>query len=549
MIFEPLYCYSDNTICYSIVAVPPVGAHPIKAWTNGSSPKPWLISDLRRYIPNARVLLYNHGMPTDGDTLDSLGRTLLDQLLKQRETTSNRRPLFFICHSTGGLVTKSVIVRAGRSRSNQTYSILTNCYGIAFLSTPHHGSTYLSSMEYAKAIQHLMKLCRPFPQSLQICFRPRQEELTHLSTKFKSISSDMSIWTFLETVDSIVYAEDPETNDAIEFHVPITSVRSGMLGLEHEKQIPLATDHSGTATFRNQEYPKIAFLNELAKATKTAVVLSQKPDFPLDPERDAMIQIHGFFEDSALGVSYDSPMKLWSTKNSLREYLAKGPAECLRVRMQSTSIQLDPDEDSSLSSFEMPRPPIQSLNTVPTTREQQQAQNERRGSTPSKSNSKKGSRPRINTKTLRRLIPRHDQNQSSKTQQQQASSPSSPPPTSFVPRINILGGGSQEDEENPAKYIDDSANPRLSIASISSQGSKKNQTFLPLPISTRSKSHGPEPGEVPKHAPAFDRPEPGTEKLMWIHVPYTHAGWVPEVLAKAGDGSNENLYIHVCPLV
>lgn len=39
--------------------------------------------------------------------------------------------------------------------------------------------------------------------------------------------------------------------------------------------------------------------------------------------------------------------------------------------------------------------------------------------------------------------------------------------------------------------------------------------------------------DKPRTAPRFDRLEPGSEKLLWIHIPYTHTGWVPSVLAKA----------------
>ena len=341
----------------------------------------------------------------------------------------DRRPLFFICHGTGGLVATAAIVRASRSRSRQ--SILTSCHGIAFLSTPHYGSTYLSSPEYAKAIQHLMKLSRPIPQSLQGHFRPRDDELAYLSTRFKSISSDMRIWTFLETVDSTIYAEGPESGNGVEFHVPITSVRSGILGLEHEKEIPLATDHSGTATFKDQEYSKSVFLRELASAAVKALDLSQKPDFPVDVEsKDVMIQVNGFFEDTALGVSDASPLKLWSTRISLREYLEKGAVECLKLRMQNTWIQINSDDDSSLSSLD--GPPIQSLS-IPNTQKEADL---------------KRSRSQLNMKVFRWMSGRDR--------------PKSPSSTSQVPRTEVMN---RDDEE--AQYIQ---NPRLSGLVTSTNG-------------------------------------------------------------------------------
>jgi hypothetical protein len=52
-----------------------------------------------------------------------------------------------------------------------------------------------------------------------------------------------------------------------------------------------------------------------------------------------------------------------------------------------------------------------------------------------------------------------------------------------------------------------------------------------------------ETSDVPRAVPRFDRPEPDTEKLMWIHVPYTHTGWVSQVIRRACQDTQEpNLY-------
>lgn len=49
--------------------------------------------------------------------------------------------------------------------------------------------------------------------------------------------------------------------------------------------------------------------------------------------------------------------------------------------------------------------------------------------------------------------------------------------------------------------------------------------------------------DTPRSLPRFDRPEPDTEKLVWIHVPYTHTGWVSQVIRRACDDRKEpNLY-------
>lgn len=298
-------------------------------------------------MPRARVLLYNHGQLRERDKIDLLGQRLLNRLLEQRKQHSPRRPIFFLCHSTGGLVAKACLALAPRAEPSQ--AIVTSCHGIAFFATPHQGSTYLSAEEYQRSIRRLLYLEHDIPLSLREQFRPRQERLWHLSNQFKALSADMKVWSFLETIDSTLHVQDLESNNLIEFHAPITSIRSGLLSIEHENEIPMGTDHAGTSCFQGQESALEAFLTELNDAVNMAAELSKLRDHPLHVEQEVMVQINGFFEDTALGVSDETPLKLWSTQVSLEKYLSKGPSICLRERLER--IQPGTLDDSSLSSY------------------------------------------------------------------------------------------------------------------------------------------------------------------------------------------------------
>ncbi|GAB1218513.1 hypothetical protein ATERTT37_007769 [Aspergillus terreus] len=199
------------------------------------------------------------------------------------------------------------------------------------------GSSYLSAQEYAKSIRRLMHPKYHIPHRLRELFRPRHPILLHLSHQFKAISEDMKLWTFLETVDSTLTVTDSVTNTTVEMHVPITSIRSGLLDLEHEKEVPLATDHVGTATFKGQEQTtRLSFIKELQSSVAMAVQLSTITASPLHVGRETMVQVNGFFEDTARGVSDETPLKLWSTKTPLREYLKHGPSLCLSERLKRT---------------------------------------------------------------------------------------------------------------------------------------------------------------------------------------------------------------------
>ncbi|GIJ98776.1 hypothetical protein Aspvir_000897 [Aspergillus viridinutans] len=344
-----------------IVAVPAIGSDAWNTWFGDDSNEPWLISDLTREIPNARVLLYDHGKPGARDDLNSLAHNLLNRLHERRLSAKSRRPILFICHSTGGLVAKAALIIASQASSNME-SILSSCHGIAFFATPHQGSTYLYAPEYTQSICSIMRLKYRVPHHLREILKPRHQQLMHLSNQFRAISADLKVWTFLETVDSAINITGSDTSATVEVHVPITSIRSGLLGLEHEKEIPLATDHVGTAYFKGQEKTtRTSFIKELQSSVSMAVRLSALVDAPLHVKKEVMIQVNGFFEDTALGVSEETPLKLWSTKVTLHDYLSRGPSECLRDRLSQTS-QMPPGslDDSSISSFDSRRSSIHS---------------------------------------------------------------------------------------------------------------------------------------------------------------------------------------------
>ncbi|KAB8259831.1 hypothetical protein BDV32DRAFT_138568 [Aspergillus pseudonomiae] len=191
-------------------------------------------------------------------------------------------------------------------------------------------------------------------RSIKLETEVEHPRLLQLSNQFRSISADIKIWTFLETVDSTLTVADSGTVSCVEMHVPITSIRSGVLDLEHEKVIPLATDHVGVASFKGQELTtRKSFIKELQPIITMAAQLSKLPDAPLRVSREVMVQVNGFFEDTARGVSDETPLKLWSTKTSLREYLKDGPAICLTDRLKQTGrVSSGSIDDSSISDFD-----------------------------------------------------------------------------------------------------------------------------------------------------------------------------------------------------
>ncbi|KAJ5788736.1 Mitochondrial substrate/solute carrier [Penicillium paradoxum] len=528
--FEHVAVEKDTTV--DIVAVPPIGARHRRTWASHGTKSSWLDTELFQHVPRARVLLYNYGELHE-DEIDKLGQRLLNQLHTERKYHTARRPIFFVCHSTGGLVVKAALALASREPDQ---AILTSCHGIAFFATPHQGSTYLSANEYAPSIHHILHLEHETPSALRKQFRPRQEWLWHLSNRFKALSADMKVWSFLETVDSTMHVADAQTKNVMEFHAPITSIRSGLLGIEHEKEIPVATDHAGIATFHGQASAREEFLSELGAAVSIAVEISGREDTPLDVEQNVMVQINAFFEDTALGVSDESPLKLWSSKVSLKDFLSRGPSACLRERLgRGQPSGLD---DSSISSFDSPRSSYIASGSDARGRNKDHHEEKPKPLTPAlpykqsfESTASTSSRfPRIHI---------------TEADIERANDPPSPPPPQTQKRKNsitkafgLIPVKLSHRRGSADSNSDASSEPRPSHPTSASQ--QAESSFLAIPKSTRDRiNQGGEAADIPRAVPRFDRPDAGSEKLIWIHVPYTHTGWVSQVIRRACRDTQE----------
>ncbi|KAG0153396.1 hypothetical protein PDIDSM_5249 [Penicillium digitatum] len=522
--FEHIAIADDTDV--DIVAVPPIGAHHRKTWTAHDATSSWLDTELLQRIPRARVLLYNYGDLCD-DKIDTLGKRLLNQLHTKRKHEPSRRPIFFICHSTGGLVVKAALAMASREPSQ---SILTSCHGIAFFATPHQGSTYLSADEYAASICHLLHLDHETPAALRKQLRPRQERLWHLSNQFKTLSADMKLWSFLETVDSIMHVIDAETNSLLESHVPITSIRSGLLNIEHEKELPMATDHAGTAIFHDQKSTRDRFLQELGDAVDNAVEISKREDTPLGVEQKVMVQISGFFENPALGVTEEIPLKLWSTTVSLEDYLSRGPSACLRERLGR--VQPSGLDDSSISSFYSPR--SSSLTPGSDLHDQlQKYHDEQPRPLPAplpyrqSFDDPSGPLPKIQITEAE-----WDDGSLNDSQSEIPSPPEEQKRRSSLTKA--LGFISRERTYRRSTSESSSQRSTERPSSSSSTSQPVQSPLLAIPKSTRDRiNQDADRPDTPRAVPRFDRPEADTEKLMWIHVPYTHTGWVSQVIRRA----------------
>lgn len=159
--------YNETKV--DIICVPCIGASPVETWTrdpledgyfgfpsstelakyptvkelpggsilspaiNRHLPKAkhlWVRQGIRIEVNTARVLLYSHRELTEGLTLDQMADDLLEHIRRMREGQTKSRPIFFICHSIGGLVAKLALVKA--SKIEELRWIIFDCHGMTF---------------------------------------------------------------------------------------------------------------------------------------------------------------------------------------------------------------------------------------------------------------------------------------------------------------------------------------------------------------------------------------------------------------------------------
>ncbi|KAL2260325.1 hypothetical protein VTK26DRAFT_5685 [Humicola hyalothermophila] len=356
--------HGHNETFVDIVAVPCPGADPLQTYTYNYSrssgdcspadfgsrsslhiSSPWVMRDLRKRISIARVFLYKHRVLQEGMTLESLSEDLLEQVEQARRGIQSR-PLFFVAHSIGGLVVKNALVMA--SQSSKYLEIMENCHGVTFFGTPHRGSSYMSMSNFKQSIRELLHLQSTLPRSLTDEIRVNNRRLVHLHDVFVDMASELRVWSFYETQESLLSGSGTGFESEVQVSAPLVSVKSALLDLWEEDVFAVESDHAHLACFEpSNKRILMSYLAEFGAAIKKAARLSQAHKHtPLHLEDHVEVEIVGFYEDpEALmasprpstaqqsGAEAVSTIRLYSTKYSLRDFLRKGPDRCLAERL------------------------------------------------------------------------------------------------------------------------------------------------------------------------------------------------------------------------
>jgi hypothetical protein len=195
--------------------------------------------------------------------------------------------------------------------------------------------------DFSNRIAQIMELSRPLPKRIASQLHLDHNLLRTLGTDFKSIATDLHVWTFFETIDSDLTNPDLVELERFPFHAPITSIKSALLNLRHEVVYPLISDHQECASFgNNNSQTKASYLDELAHAVKMACDLRGTIHNDMFLDEKVMVEINGFYEGTVLTPNSHAPIiRVWSTSRSLSDFMRHGPSKLLEDRLAEVTTQ------------------------------------------------------------------------------------------------------------------------------------------------------------------------------------------------------------------
>lgn len=510
--------------------------------------KSWARSGVRNEVNTARVLTYDHGDLMEDRNLKTMADDLLSALRAEIAEKLPGRPFFFICHSIGGLVLKLALIQASRNVGYRP--ILEDCYGVTFFATPHRGSSYLSIDDFVMSIQQLLRLSRPMTPQLRRQLRPDDPFLLKIDDDFKQLSSEFQVWSFHGTEDSKLSRVETARSTDIPFRAPITSMRSAILGVRHEKVYVLQSSHENCASFgmKNAQTLRL-YLSDLGIAIRKAESLNQNTTHvPLRLEQRVRIEVHGFYESSlANEASGDTSVRLFSTKDhSLEAFWEEGPDGLLEKRLHDirSESQHDPQDTQFFGQKGRAHPLLSPTEAVTGGEEARQKTRRPSVTVVLSGTSSTAEEPRSAESPKRHsLIPEPTSYRTTHGQHH-------PPDAQSSPGLDPVRKGSLP-KDIPASHED-----KISSMSRSTTGSKTLVSQMafsaasgtPQPIRRASSQRtvrqylrptsptgrerrGSETAFIQdmKVGSAILKPSSKTRKFVWIHTPFNNPVWVRKV--------------------
>lgn len=406
------------------------------------------------------------------------------EVVRQHRTLqqTEKRPLLFICHGTGGTVIKHALSK--KAEAGQM-DIATICLAVVFFATPHHGSSVLSEPEYVRTVSDRLELKWEMSEHLRNEFALRNPDLESLNYRFVKSIVGTKLYSYVESVDTILTVLS--TNDSggesiTRVRLCITDSRSGKLGtpetpIEVEEVVQLNTTHIGAPRFEDEEGLFDLFIKEI-KSLVDSYSDEQRTAFQALNKSimsSVSVDVHQFYGD--IGA-----MRILSAQPSLEEFLEHGPTQCMNERIRGSE-----QSDRSLGVKKMQ--PVIQIGSYPTP----------------------ASTPAVRVTSAKMDVINDEISPKSQT----LSLPKLIMPETIQGNIHAR-------------------RPSLTRAETSSEATghlmPDTQGFKRVDFSDSVIKKDTDRVRRPQHAPTFKLPSRSTDRFKWIHVPFNHSGWVPHIL-------------------
>lgn len=320
-----------------------------------------------------------------------------------------------------------------------------------------------------------------------------------LNHRFAVSVFGVKIYSYVESTDTnlLVLSKDDSGGEAlIPIRLCIVDSRSGKLSspeapFEDEEVIQLNTTHVGAPRFADEDALYSFYIDEITDFVQDFSADERRLHHAMN--RDIMtnteVDVHQFYAVGTQGET--GSIKIITAHPSLQTFLEIGPSKCMEARVRGT------EQVNQSSSNGSVRPAIEF---------------------------RPASEPAAPTLTITSVESDETSSDASRADPYpKLSVPTVPTPKSIHTRRPSL--------------ITDIADPE-SPGHLAAPKPIKKVVF-----DTNTANKDTDEGRRPQRAHLFQLPSASSERFKWIHVPFTHAGWVPHVLTTISQ-DKEDLSLH-----
>ncbi|TGJ81428.1 hypothetical protein E0Z10_g7346 [Xylaria hypoxylon] len=294
-----------------IVFVHGLGGHSRRTWSKNHDPSlfwPELWLPLEPGIGNARIFTFGYDAAFRGATksvsnVTDFAKELLFEMRFGKDSSGEdfnlgAKPIVFVVHSMGGLVTKKAYLLGLHDTNYQ--GVIEAVSAIVFLSTPHRG-THL-----AKVLNRVLAASFQSPRNFISDLDKGSPAIEELNEQFRHVAPKLSIWSFYETLATSIGPRQ----------MMVLEKDSSVLGYPEEISRPLQADHHDVCKFSSRMDPNYVAVRNAIKTlvTRFQEIKPEKPAKLLNPSTliDESLDIQGLFRNCpSTETDYDAIHRRW----------------------------------------------------------------------------------------------------------------------------------------------------------------------------------------------------------------------------------------------